>query len=93
MSKPEAKSSDNARSTLAQSLTGALTSLAYEGLGDEWRRQRLAVLSKVAPDAAKALSAEQARAVRQHALTVATYVRNKAIQDGVRAMADVLAAP
>jgi len=81
------------RATLAESLTGDLTTLAYDGLNDEWRRQRLAVLMQVAPKAAKFLSPEQAQALREHALTVATFVREKPIQDTVRAFADVVASP
>jgi hypothetical protein len=84
---------ETVRSTLAQSLIGSLTTLAYDGPGDEWRRQRLAVMTKVAADAARMLTADQARAVRQHALTVVPFVRDKSIQDGIRAMADAVAPP
>jgi hypothetical protein len=80
------------RSTLRDAMTGALTSLAYEGVSDEWRRDRLAVLMEVAPKAAKFLNPEQGRAVRTHALNVVGYVRNTFVQDTLRAFAEQVAA-
>jgi hypothetical protein len=77
-----------ARSTLAETLTGDLTTLAYDGVTDDWRRQRLTVMMEVAPKAAKFLSPEQARAVREHALKVATFQRDKLIQDMIKGFAD-----
>jgi hypothetical protein len=79
------------RSTLADTMTGDLTSLAYEGVTDEWRRDRLAVLMEVAPKAAKLLVPEQARAVQAHALKVVAYVRNSFVQDTLKAFAEQVA--
>ena len=91
--RPEVKREiDEVRSTLAESLTGDLTTLAYEGLTDDWRRQRLAVMTQIAPKAATFLKPEQARALRDHALAVATFVRDKSVQDAVKGLAETFAA-
>jgi hypothetical protein len=93
MERPEVKREiAEVRTTLAETLTGDLTTLAYDGLTDDWRRQRLAVMMQVAPTAATFLSPEQAHAVRERALTVATFVRDKSVQDQVKALADAFAA-
>jgi len=84
---------DDVRATLAQTLAGDLTTLAYEGVSDEWRRQRLATMMQVAPKAAKFLNPEQARALRQHAMTVVSYVKEKSLQDGIKAFGDAVAPP
>ena len=76
------------RSTLAETLTGTLTTLAYDGLTDEWRRERLKLLLEVAPKAAQFLSADQARAVREHALRVAGYQRDRGVEQDVKSFAD-----
>jgi hypothetical protein len=85
------RKAEEARSVLAETVAGDLTTLAYDGLSDEWRRQRLAVMTQVAPTAAKFLNPEQARALRQHALTVMSYVREKSVQDQITALADAIA--
>jgi hypothetical protein len=79
------------RTTLAETLTGALTTLAYDGLTDEWRRERLAAMNQIAPRAATFLKPQQARALRDHALTVATFVRDKSVQDSIKALAETFA--
>jgi hypothetical protein len=80
------------RATLRDAMIGDLTSLAYEGVSDEWRRDRLALLMEAAPKAAKFLDAEQARGVRQHALNVLGYVRNTFVRDTLKAFAEQVAA-
>ncbi len=79
------------RSTLAETLTGTLTTLAYDGLTDEWRRERLKLLLEVAPKAAQFLFAEQVRAVREHALRVAGYQRDRSVEQDVKTFADRMA--
>jgi hypothetical protein len=79
------------RSTLAETLTGTLTTLAYDGLSDGWRRDRLKLMIEVAPKASQFLFADQARAVREHALRVATYQRDRAVEQDVRSFADRIA--
>jgi hypothetical protein len=79
------------RATLRDAMIGDLTSLAYEGVSDEWRRDRLALLMEAAPKAAKFLDAEQARGVRQHALNVLGYVRNTFVQDTLKTFAEQVA--
>jgi hypothetical protein len=80
------------RTTLTETISGDLTSLAYDGLNDEWRRDRLALLMELAPKAASILNPEQARTVQQHALNVVPYVRNAFVQDTLRAFAEQIAA-
>jgi hypothetical protein len=76
------------RSTLADTLTGTLTTFAYDGVSDDWRRQRLKPLMEAAPKASQFLLPDQARAVREHALRVVNFLRDKGLQDSVRAFAD-----
>jgi hypothetical protein len=76
------------RNTLFDVFTGTLTALAYEGVSDDWRRQRLKPLMEAAPKASEFLLPDQARAVREHALRVVTFLRDRGLQDNVRAFAD-----
>lgn len=78
------------RSTLADALTGDLTTLSYEGLSDDWRRERLAIMMQIAPKAARFLSADQRRAVQAHALKVTSYVRDNSVQDRIKGFADAI---
>jgi hypothetical protein len=79
------------RSTVAESFLRALTTLAYEGISDDWRRQRLALMTQIAPRAATFLLPDQTNALRDHASTLATFVRDKSVQDAVKALGDKLA--
>jgi hypothetical protein len=93
LNRPEVKREiADVRSTLAETLTGALTPLSYDGLTDDWRQLRLTLLNEIAPKASKLLLPEQARAVREHALKVATFVRDKSVQDTVKTFADRISA-
>jgi hypothetical protein len=82
---------DEVRTTLTESMTGDLTTLAYDGVTDDWRHARLTVLMQVAPRAATFLTPDQTRALRDHALTVMTFVRDKAVQESLRTFADKIA--
>jgi hypothetical protein len=93
LDRPEVKKDfAEARTTLRDAMTGALTSLAYDGVSDEWRRDRLAVMMEAAPKAAKFLTADQARATRAHALNVVGFVKNSFVQDTLKAFAEQVAA-
>jgi hypothetical protein len=81
------------RSALSNTMIGALTTLAYGGLTDDWRQLRLTLLAEVAPKASKLLLPEQARAVREHALKIAALVPGQSAQDGVKAVADRVSPP
>src|SRR5262245_14455456 len=92
LKQPEVKQEiADVRSTVAESFRGALTTLAYEGISDDWRRQRLAVMAQIAPRAAIFLLPDQTNALRDHASTVATLVRDKSVQDAVKTLGDTLA--
>lgn len=92
LKQPEVKQEiADVRSTVAESFRGALTTLAYDGVSDDWRQQRLTVMSQMAPRAATFLLPDQANALRDHAATVATFVRDKSVQDAVKALGDKFA--
>jgi len=76
------------RTTVAETLAGALTTLAYDGLTDDWRRARLKLMQDIVPKAAKLLSSEQARGIHDHAIRVTSYIRDKSVQDSVKTVAD-----
>jgi hypothetical protein len=48
-------------------------------------------MMRVVPKAATFLTPDQGRAVRDRALTVMTFVRDKSVQDQVKALADAFA--
>jgi hypothetical protein len=90
--RPEVKrEAAEARVTLAETLTGALTTFAYDGITDDWRRGRLKQLNEIAPQAAQFLLPEQARAVREHAGKVATFVKDQSVREEVTALGDSIA--
>jgi hypothetical protein len=92
LEQPEVKREmDDVRTTLTESMTGDLTTLAYDGITDDWRHERLKVLMQVAPRAATFVTADQRRALRDHALTVMTFVRDKAVQESLRTFAETIA--
>jgi hypothetical protein len=80
-----------ARAVLADTLTGALTTLAYDGITDDWRRERLELLTGISPQAARFLLPEQARAVREHAHKVAPFVKDQGVREAVTAFGDGIA--
>jgi hypothetical protein len=92
LDRPEVKREiADVRSTLAETMTGTLTTFAYDGVSDDWRRQRLKLLIEAAPKASEFLLPDQARAVREHALRVASYLRDRPLQDSIKAFADRVA--
>jgi hypothetical protein len=76
------------RVTVAETLTGTLTTLAYDGVSDDWRRERLKLLNEISPQAAQLLLPEQARAVREHAQKVATFVKDQGVRDAITAFGE-----
>jgi len=84
---------DDVRATLIETLLGDLSTLTYDGLSDEWRHQRLAVMQPTVRRTIRLLDADQAQRLRQHALTVTTLVRDKSVQEVITALADAIAPP
>jgi hypothetical protein len=92
LERPEVKrEAAETRVTMAETLTGVLTTFAYDNVSDEWRRQRLKLLEEVSPMTAEFLLREQANELRGHALKVAGFMRDKAMRDAVTAFADGIA--
>lgn len=90
-SQDNSKRVEDLRGTYAGALTGNLTSITYSGLSDDWRRERLILLNSVAPAAAKFLTPEESRALRDHAIKVLGYLENPQLQASVRAFAEKFA--
>src|SRR5262249_24940535 len=82
---------DQARTLLTETVTGELTTLAYDGLSDEWRHQRLALLRPVVHKTRTLLTPEQAQKLRDHALRVTSYVHDQSVQEVLKALADSFA--
>ncbi|TAK49983.1 MAG: hypothetical protein EPO23_01820 [Xanthobacteraceae bacterium] len=81
------------RADFAQTMGSGLIALAYAGYSDDWRMARLATFKAVAPVAASFLSAEESKAVRERALQIVDYQQNRAVQDELRKLADLVANP
>src|SRR5262249_10537811 len=79
------------RAGVGQTLTGFVSSLAAPGLTDEWRRARLAARTRVAPDAERFMTPQDARALRQLSLAVAQGLRDPTAQAGLRSFATTVA--
>jgi hypothetical protein len=75
---PEEESNPKAAHGLAQmragtttALNGVLTTMATDGLGDDWRRARMPALMAIAPEAAALLEPEQKASIARTAMAVA----------------------
>jgi len=82
---------DQARTLLTETVMGELTTLAYDGLNDEWRHQRLALLRPVVRKNNKLLTPEQAQKLRDHTFKVTSYVHDPSVQEVLKALADSFA--
>ena len=92
LDRPEVKrESAEARVTMAETLTGVLTTFAYDNVTDEWRRERLKLMDEASPLAKEFLLKEQANELRAHAVKVAGFMRDKGMRDAVTAFADGIA--
>ena len=79
------------RAGVGQTLTGVVSTLAIPDLSDDWRRARLPALTRVAPDAERFMTQEDARALRQLSLAVAQGMRDPAAQSELRSFATTVA--
>ena len=82
---------DGIKSLLAQALKTDFISLVYEGLSDPWRLQRLDVIARIAPVAAKVLGRDDVTAIRDQALQTLPYFSNEAVQVRVSEVAGMIA--
>jgi hypothetical protein len=91
---PAAQSrTDEIRALLAQAIASNFIALVYDGHNDAWRMGRLTTLGRAAPVAAKFLTREDARAVREQVLQTLDYFKDEMVRRRARDVADLLAAP
>ena len=69
------------RSGVAQTINGLVGTFAVDGVTDEWRRARVAVVNAIAPKVAKFLLPEEARIVRETALEIAGRMKDQRVKD------------
>jgi hypothetical protein len=81
------------RETFAQTIGSNFIAMTYDGLSDQHRAQRLAVLAQIAPTAARFLTPGQAKALREQASDTLAYFRNPQIQASAKSVIDAIAKP
>lgn len=81
------------RETFAQTIGRSFIAMTYDGLSDQHRAEQLAVLAQVAPTAARFLTPEQAKALREQISSTPPYFRNPQIQANAKSVIDVIAKP
>lgn len=84
---------DEIRVALSQAITSDFIALVYDGHNDAWRMGRLTALGRAAPVAARFLTKEDARTVRERALQTVEYFKDETVRRKVREVAGLLAAP
>jgi hypothetical protein len=72
---------------MAQTMGSDLIATTYDGLTDQWRMDRVAVVAAAIPTAIRFLTAEQARGLSQQALQVVDYLKNPQVQGEIRKLA------
>lgn len=84
---------DEIRTTLSQAIKSSFIALVYDGHNDAWRMARLTTLGRTAPVAAKFLTKDDAKAVRELALQTVDYFKDESVRARVREVASLLSAP
>ena len=84
--------SDEVRTLLSQAMTSNFIALVYDGHNDPWRMARLTALGRAAPVAAKLLTNDDAKAVREQALRTVDYFKDERVRARVREIAAMLSA-
>lgn len=82
---------DDTRALLSQAMRSSFIALVYGGLSDSWRMNRLTTLARTAPVAARFLSKDEARAVREQALQTVDYFKEPMVRERVREIAQAIA--
>jgi hypothetical protein len=78
------------RAGFAQTMDGVLTTLLTDGLTDSWRRERVIVLTAIAPKAVRFLLPDQLQVLRQRATEVAGHMADQNVKSGLMLFAVVL---
>ena len=86
-------SGDDIREQLSQAIRSNLVALVYAGHNDGWRMARLTALGRTAPVAAKFLSKDEAKALRDLALKTVDYFKDITVRAKARDVAAALSAP
>jgi hypothetical protein len=81
---------DKIRKGIASTINSAVAAFAIDGIGDDWRRNRLSALHSVAPKAAKLLTTEQCSALRDTSRNVGARMGDAAVKDGLDDFAKAL---
>jgi hypothetical protein len=78
------------RAGAGQTFGGVITTLPTNGIADEWRRERLAVLAVIAPRAAKFLLPEDLRQLSDTAKATAAQMTDPEVKSALSQIATVL---
>jgi hypothetical protein len=78
------------RAGLVKMLVGFVTTLPIDGLSDQWRRDRIPVLTAIAPKAAAFLLPDQRKSVHDISIQVAQEISDPAVKNGLIAFASAL---
>jgi hypothetical protein len=81
----------NIRAGVVKTLVGCVTTLPIEGLGDDWRRDRIPALTAIAPNAATFLLPDQRKSVHDASLEVAERITDPAVKSALTAFASAVA--
>lgn len=84
---------DETRAQLTQAMKSGFIALVYDGHNDGWRMARLTALGRTAPVAAKFLSKDDAKALRDLALQTVDYFKDPTVRAKTRDVAALLSAP
>lgn len=75
---------------IAQTIAGTLSTFSAEGITDDWRRDRLAPLTAIAPKAAETLPKEMREKLGEMTRDIGEQMTDPQIKDGVKSIADTL---
>lgn len=75
---------------IAQTIAGTLSTFTAEGITDDWRRDRLAPLTAIAPKAAETLPREMREKLGEMTREISEQMTDPQIKDGVKSIADAL---
>jgi len=75
------------RAGFTQTVDGVLTTLLTDGLTENWRRERVIVLTAIAPKAVRFLLPDQLQALRQRATEVAGHMVEQNVKSGLMSFA------
>src|ERR1700730_12700415 len=78
------------RAGFVQTMDGVVTTLLTDGLTDSWRRERVIVMTAIAPKAVRFLLPDQLQALSQRATEVAGHMADQNVKSGLMSFAGAL---